>query len=154
MHHHSCLHPTYLAHLERPGAQSALTQVNRRTYNQPLSPPHLPTRFAPKNAAPSLVLTTFTLRQTQIALAKQPHFQTAFAQFTDMDPTLSQMQSFDFDRLDPIALEDTLAYLRQHPDPPAEDVALLGGFQGLLADAVGEQDWMAEPFQEMGGQLR
>jgi hypothetical protein len=71
-----------------------------------------------------------------------------------MDPTLPQMQSFDFDRLDPIALEDTLAYLRQHPEPPAEDIALFGGYQGLLADAVSERDWMAEPPQDIGGQSR
>jgi hypothetical protein len=71
-----------------------------------------------------------------------------------MDPTLPQMQSFDFDRLDPIALEDTLAYLRQHPEPPADDVALFGSYQGLLDDAVAEKDWMAEPFQNLGGQSR
>jgi hypothetical protein len=69
-----------------------------------------------------------------------------------MDSTLPQMQSFDFDRLDPIALEDTLAYLRQYPEPPAEHVALFGGYQGMLDDAVGEQDWMAETLQD-GGQL-
>lgn len=62
-----------------------------------------------------------------------------------MDHALPQMQSFDFDRLDPIALEDTLAYLRQHPEPPAEDIALFadGGYQGLVDDAVGDWDWMA-----------
>jgi hypothetical protein len=71
-----------------------------------------------------------------------------------MDSTLPQMQSFDFDGLDPIALEDTLAYLRQHPEPPAEDVALFDDYQGLLEDAVGERDWMAWPLEEMGGQSR
>ena len=64
-----------------------------------------------------------------------------------MDPTLPQMPSFDFDRLDPIALEETLAYLRQHPEPLAEDVI---GFRAMLDDAVGEMDWMAETRQEMG----
>jgi hypothetical protein len=64
------------------------------------------------------------------------------------------MQSFDFDRLDPIALEDTLTYLRQHPEPSAEDVALFDGYQGLLEDAVGERDWMAGPSEDMGGQSR
>lgn len=68
-----------------------------------------------------------------------------------MDSTLPQMQSFDFDRLDPIALEDTLAYLRQHPEPPVEDIALFSGYQDLLDDAVAERDWMAEPLQD-GGQ--
>lgn len=64
-----------------------------------------------------------------------------------MDPTLPQVPSFDFDRLDPIALEETLAYLRQHPEPLAEDVI---SFRAMLDDAVGEMDWMAETRQEMG----
>jgi hypothetical protein len=64
------------------------------------------------------------------------------------------MKSFDFDRLDPIALEDTLAYLRQHPEPPAEDVALFDDCQGLLEDAVGERDWMVGPLEDMGSQSR
>jgi hypothetical protein len=71
-----------------------------------------------------------------------------------MDSTLPQTQSFDFDRLDPVALEDTLAYLRQHPEPPAEDVAIFGDYQGLLEDAVGGRDWMAGPLEDMGGQSR
>ena len=73
-----------------------------------------------------------------------------------MDSTLPQMPSIDFDRLDPIALEETLAYLKQHPEPPAEDVALFAsyqGFSGLMDNAVGEMDWMAEPLQG-GGQSR
>jgi hypothetical protein len=64
------------------------------------------------------------------------------------------MQSFDFDRLDPIALEDTLAYLRQHPEPPAEDVALFDDYHGLLEVRVGERDGMAGPLEDMGGQSR
>jgi len=71
-----------------------------------------------------------------------------------MDSTLPQMQSFDFDRLDPIALEDTLAYLRQHPEPPAEDVALFDDYQGLLEDAIEEVDWMDGPLEDMGDQSR
>jgi hypothetical protein len=46
------------------------------------------------------------------------------------------MNTFDFDRLDPIALEQTLAYLRAHPEP--ED------FQALMDDAFAEKDWMAD----------
>ncbi len=68
-----------------------------------------------------------------------------------MDLTLPQMPSIDFDRLDPIAVGQTLAYLRQHPEPPAEDVALCGSYQdftGLMDDAVGEMDWMAESPQD------
>ncbi|KAN0102219.1 hypothetical protein V8E51_012729 [Hyaloscypha variabilis] len=61
------------------------------------------------------------------------------------------MQSFDFDRLDPIALEATLAYLRQHPEPPAEDVAVFGGYQGMLDEVVQEKDWMAEQWE---GEIR
>jgi hypothetical protein len=71
-----------------------------------------------------------------------------------MDSTLPQMQSFDFDRLDPIALEDTLAYLRQHPEPPAEDIALFASYQSLLDDEVAERGWMADPLQDLGGQSR
>ena len=69
---------------------------------------------------------------------------------------MPQMPSFEFDRLDPVALEETLAYLKQHPEPPAEDVALFGSYQGLtglMDDAVGEMDWMAESLQD-GGQSR
>jgi hypothetical protein len=67
-----------------------------------------------------------------------------------MDSTLPQMRSFGFDRLDPIALEDTLAYLRQHPEPPTEDIALFGGYQEMFDDAVAEGDWMAGPLQDDG----
>lgn len=59
----------------------------------------------------------------------------------EMDFALPQMQSFDFDRLDPIALEQTLAYLRDNPEPLPEDLEAFG-FQGMLADAVAEGDWL------------
>ena len=36
-----------------------------------------------------------------------------------MDSTLPQMESFDFDRLDPVALEQTLAWFKEHPELPA-----------------------------------
>lgn len=45
----------------------------------------------------------------------------------------------DFENLDPIAFEATLAYLRANPEPPK---ALTDSFQGLLDDAVAEYDWM------------
>jgi hypothetical protein len=84
--------------------------------------------------------------------------QTAFKLLTNSDRKFPQMQSFDFNRLDPIALEATLAYLRQHPEPPAEDVAVFGGYQGMLDEVVQEKDWMAEPWdgeiQDVGGQSR
>jgi hypothetical protein len=76
------------------------------------------------------------LAQATIALAKQPHFSDRLEQLADMDSTLPQMQSFDFDRLDPIALEQTLAYLKAHPEP--ED------FQALMDDAVAEKDWLGD----------
>jgi hypothetical protein len=71
-----------------------------------------------------------------------------------MDSFLPQMETFDFDRLDPIALEQTLAYLKAHPEP--ED------FQALMDDAVAERDWLVdEGMQDIGmevgmegGQLR
>jgi hypothetical protein len=53
-----------------------------------------------------------------------------------MDCFLPQMETFDFDRLDPIALEQTLAYLKAHPEP--ED------FQALMDDAVAEKDWLGD----------
>ena len=61
-----------------------------------------------------------------------------------MDPSLPQMESFDFDRLDPIALEQTLAYLRAHPEP--ED------FQAMMDDAVAEKDWLDGDGGLEGGQ--
>jgi hypothetical protein len=68
------------------------------------------------------------------------------------------MQSLDFDRLDPIALEATLTYLGQHPEPSAEDIALFGGYRGMLDEVVGERDWMVEPgegeMRDMGDQSR
>ena len=63
-----------------------------------------------------------------------------------MDPTLPQVPSFDFDRLDPIALEETLAYLRQHPEPLAEDII---SCQALMADATMDMDWMARSWDDM-----
>ena len=77
---------------------------------------------------------------------------------TSFDATLPQMQSFDFNRLDPIALEQTLAYFRDNPEPRPEDV----GYQNLLEDATGEHDWLvgdgmeesgAGVVQQMHGQL-
>jgi hypothetical protein len=41
-----------------------------------------------------------------------------------MESTHAQIQSFDLDKQDPISLEDTLAYPRQHPEP----LAPKGGF--------------------------
>jgi hypothetical protein len=70
-----------------------------------------------------------------------------------MDSFLPQMNTFDFDRLDPIALEQTLAYLRAYPEP--ED------FQAMMDDAVAEKDWLDGDEMhdigmdvEMGGQLK
>lgn len=57
-----------------------------------------------------------------------------------MDSFLPQMETFDFDRLDPIALEQTLAYLKAHPEP--ED------FQALMDDAVAEKDWLGDGMQD------
>jgi hypothetical protein len=63
------------------------------------------------------------------------------------------MDTFDFDRLDPIALEQTLAYLKAHPEPQ--------GFEAMMDDAVAERDWLADDGQDvemgmgpMGGQMR
>lgn len=53
------------------------------------------------------------------------------------------MEALDFDRLDPIALEQTLAYLRTHPEPE--------GFEAMLDDAVAERDWSGgEGMQDIG----
>jgi len=48
--------------------------------------------------------------------------------------------NFDFDRLDPITLEQTLSYLRADPEPQMQDVS----FSALLDDAVGDGDWLME----------
>lgn len=47
--------------------------------------------------------------------------------------------SFDFDSVDPVALEETLAYLREHPEPLQSDI---NGYQAMLADALVEEDFM------------
>jgi hypothetical protein len=56
------------------------------------------------------------------------------------------MDSFNLDRLDPIALEQTLAYLRANPEPRMGDAALFS-YGDMLEDAVKERDWMVD---EMG----
>jgi len=70
-----------------------------------------------------------------------------------MDSTLPQMPNIDFDRLDPIALEETLAYLREHPEPRPNDFALFG-YQDMLDDAVAEMDWMQGGPWHMHGQSK
>ena len=55
--------------------------------------------------------------------------------------------NFDFDRLDPITLDQTLSYLRADPEPQMEDVS----FSALLDDAVGEGDWLMEQGGLEGG---
>jgi len=70
-----------------------------------------------------------------------------------MDSTLPQMESFAFDRPDPIApLEQTLAYLRQYPEPRAEDVAAFS-YTRMLDEVVAEKDWMGGMQEDLGGQL-
>jgi len=44
-----------------------------------------------------------------------------------------------FERLDPIALEATLAFLRANPEPPKE---LTKSYGNMLPDAVAGYDWM------------
>jgi hypothetical protein len=53
------------------------------------------------------------------------------------------MDSFDFDSLDPITLEQTLAYLEANPEPQDSDVS----FQPMLDDAVAEGDWLGDAMQ-------
>jgi hypothetical protein len=95
---------------------------------------------------------TLLAQATTIALAKQPHFSDRLINVQAMDSFLPQMETFDFDRLDPIALEQTLAYLKAHPEP--ED------FQAMMDDAVAEKDWLDDGMQDsrldmgMGGQSR
>jgi hypothetical protein len=60
-----------------------------------------------------------------------------------MDSFLPQMEAFDFDRLDPIALEQTLAYLKEHPESE--------GFEAMLDDAVADRDWLVgDGMQDFG----
>jgi len=64
------------------------------------------------------------------------------------------MDSFSFDRLDPIALEQTIAYLRANPEPCSEDIAFAKGmsYTAMLEDAVEGKDWLGDDAsQEMEG---
>jgi hypothetical protein len=70
-----------------------------------------------------------------------------------MDAYLPQMASLDFDRLDPIALKETLAYFREHPEPRPEDVGVFS-YVDMVDVAVAERDWLggAGVPREMGGE--
>jgi hypothetical protein len=67
------------------------------------------------------------------------------------------MESFDFDRLDRQAFEDTVAYLKANPEPRPVDFALMGhgSYSAMLDDAMGGVDWMVENMAvDEGGQSR
>ncbi len=67
------------------------------------------------------------------------------------------MDSFNFDRLDQVALDQTIAYLRANPEPSPEDIAFANGmsYTALLDDAVEGTDWLGEDAgQGMKGELR
>ncbi|KAH7377565.1 hypothetical protein BKA64DRAFT_714836 [Cadophora sp. MPI-SDFR-AT-0126] len=62
-----------------------------------------------------------------------------------MDATLPQMPSFNFDRLDPFALEQTLAYFRENPGQPVwEDYDNIGRgmYTNMLERDDGMDDWV------------
>ena len=64
-----------------------------------------------------------------------------------MDQTLPQMESFEFDRLDPIALEQTLAWFKENLELPAwEDYGGIGpgGYTGMLEGDGGMDDWLMD----------
>jgi hypothetical protein len=64
------------------------------------------------------------------------------------------MDSFDLDRLDAVALEQTIAYLRANPEPRSEDIAFADGmpYTAMLDDAVEGKDWLGDDAsQEMEG---
>lgn len=51
------------------------------------------------------------------------------------------MDSFDFDRLGKVALDQTLAYLNAYPEPQGHDLS----FVQVFNDAVAEGDWSGSP---------
>ena len=51
------------------------------------------------------------------------------------------MDSFDFDSLDKVALEQTLSYLNAYPEPQDHDLSFVQTFN----DAVAERDWLESP---------
>lgn len=59
------------------------------------------------------------------------------------------MDSFDFDRLEPIALDQTLEYLRALPEPGMEDYAV-GDYRSMVEDAIGENDWLEKAVKAEG----
>ena len=64
------------------------------------------------------------------------------------------MDSFDFDRLDAVALEQTMAYLRANPETRPDDIALAKrmSYTAMLDDAVEGKDCLGDgASQEMEG---
>jgi hypothetical protein len=57
------------------------------------------------------------------------------------------MDSFDFDSLDPVALEQTLSYLEAYPEPQDHDLSFVQDFN----DAVAERDWLGSPQEFVAG---
>ncbi len=47
--------------------------------------------------------------------------------------------NFDFGKVDSVALDETLAYLRDHPEPSQGDI---DEYQAMLADALTERNWI------------
>jgi hypothetical protein len=70
-----------------------------------------------------------------------------------MDAFLPQMPELAFDRLEPIALEQTLAYFEAHPEPLPEDIAFFC-YTNMLDDAVVGNDWLEGIQEETNGQSR
>lgn len=64
------------------------------------------------------------------------------------------MESFDFERLDKVALEQTLAWFKENPELPAwEDYEGIGpgDYTGMLEEAGGMGDWSMD--REVEGEL-
>jgi hypothetical protein len=57
------------------------------------------------------------------------------------------MDSFDFDRLGKVALDQTLAYLNAYPEPQDHDLS----FVQMFNDAVAEGDWSESPQELAAG---
>jgi hypothetical protein len=57
------------------------------------------------------------------------------------------MDSFNFDSLDQVALEQTLAYLNAYPEPQDHDLS----FVQMFNDAVVERDWLGSPQELVAG---
>jgi hypothetical protein len=128
--------------------QLALTRASslQQRYNHHLPPYLLRTLFAAKTLLPPHSEVTFHNESK-----KSPSLNSLTFKTTSSPALLPEIASnIDLSRLDALTFEQTLAYLRAHPEPQPGDVL----FQALLDDAVKVWDWMDEEEEDAGIQVK